>query len=410
MKLVGAVLMAAALAGCQENINAPGECPDLCPGDQIIVRDTIIPVTAGSDTTYFGFVPRSSRSSLLVSDGLSAGEYRSFVVFPKQRTDSITIDGVLQPYTIDTVAISFNLRLRDSTATGLTVFLHRIPLSTDTTITFAALQALIAANEPIDSIEVADSVRTGLIEAIFTGEEEMAKLAVPEDDSGQVAIALTVRASKPTGIALSVDPGASATAPKYENRGRIEIADTTRRRQVRAVQPADLNSYGWVSDIDLSRNPDPDLLYLGGPGGARVLVRFDIPKFILDSGQILRATLELTPAMVLNGLPNNPFGDSVAVRGILIDLGPKSPPLLTAGLSGAGGIGQGTADVVSIDFFRLATQWQVDGGPPPALFLAHADEFLGGGFMQPVFYSTRSPIGHPRLRLTYGLPTRPGRP
>lgn len=410
MKLVGAVLMIAVLAGCQENINAPGECPDLCPGEQIIVRDTVIPVTFGSDTTYFGFVPRASRTSLLLSDGLAAGEYRSFVVFPKQRTDSIELDGVLQEYAIDTVSISFNLRIRDSTASDLTVLLYRIPITTDTTVTFAQLEGLIAAaGEPLDSIVVADSVKTGVIEAIFSG-DDLAKLEVPADDSGQIAIALAVRASKPTGIALAVDGSSTATAPKYENRGRIQIADTTRRRQVRAVQPANIGSYGWVTNVDLSVNPDPDLLYLGGPGGARALVRFNIPDLLLDSAQILRATLELTPAAVLDGLPNNPFGDSVAVRGILIDLGPKSPPVVTPGLSSSGGIGQGTANLVSIDFFLLATQWQIDGGPPPALFLAHSDEFLGGGFMQPVFYSSRSPTGQPRLRLTYGLPTRPGRP
>ena len=84
--------------------------------------------------------------------------------------------------------------------------------------------------------------------------------------------------------------------------------------------------------------------------------------------------------MQLDGLPNNPLGDSVAVRGIQVDLGAKSPPLPTAGLQTAGKLFQGTTQLVSIDLFFLASQWQVDGGPPSIVFLASNDELLGGGF------------------------------
>ena len=100
----------------------------------------------------------------------------------------------------------------------------------------------------------------------------------------------------------------------------------------------------------------------------------------------------------------------MAVRGVAADLGAKSPPLGAAGLLIKGGLGQGTTNATQADMFSLVSQWQVAGGPPPGGFIAHLDEPPGGGFMQPVFYSTRSPTGQPRLRLTYGLPTRPGRP
>jgi hypothetical protein len=56
-------------------------------------------------------------------------------------------------------------------------------------------------------------------------------------------------------------------------------------------------------------------------------------------------------------------------------------------------MGQGTTDPTQVDMFRLVSQWQTAAGPPPVIFIAHPDEPLGGGFMQPVFYSTRSPTG-----------------
>ena len=87
-KLFAGLATVVAVAACQENISTPGDCPTLCPGEQIIVRDTMIFATVGGDSAFFGYFPRSSNSVMLVSSGLAAGELRSFVVFPKQRRDS----------------------------------------------------------------------------------------------------------------------------------------------------------------------------------------------------------------------------------------------------------------------------------------------------------------------------------
>ena len=63
-----------------------------------------------------------------------------------------------------------------------------------------------------------------------------------------------------------------------------------------------------------------------------------------------------------------------------------------------------------MDVRQLVEQWRVKNGPPPVLFLGLDPE--GGSFMQPRFFSTRSAPGGagPRLRITYALPTRPGKP
>ena len=63
--------------GCQEDLASPARCPELCPGNRIVVRDTVVEAVAGSDSSYFGYTLRSSRQVLLVSDSLPAGEYRS---------------------------------------------------------------------------------------------------------------------------------------------------------------------------------------------------------------------------------------------------------------------------------------------------------------------------------------------
>ncbi len=407
-KLFAGLATVIAVAACQENITTPGDCPTLCPGEQIIVRDTTILAIAGSDSAFFGYFPRASNTVLLVSSGLAAGELRSFLVFPKQRRDSIQVDGTQRALIVDTISISFSLQARDSTAKNLMLFLHRVPITVDTAITFDSLQVLIAGAPAFDSIAVADTVKLGKIEALFVG-PRLALIDGPEADSGRFALGLTVRADKPTGVRLGGGSGLTS-GPLFETRGKVDVSDTAKQRQRTSVRPDAADKLGYVGNRDLAVGADPDLLYIGGPQAARSILRFAIPKFILDSSQILRATLELTPAARLDGLPNNPGGDSLAVRGVAADLGAKSPPLGAAGLLVKGGLGQGTTNATQVDMFSLVSQWQVAGGPPPVVFIAHLDEPLGGGFMQPVFYSTRSPTGQPRLRLTYGLPTRPGRP
>ena len=47
---LGAVTLA--LAGCQEKLSAPGDCPGICPGDQSVVFDTLITPVFGGDSTY----------------------------------------------------------------------------------------------------------------------------------------------------------------------------------------------------------------------------------------------------------------------------------------------------------------------------------------------------------------------
>jgi hypothetical protein len=55
---------------------------------------------------------------------------------------------------------------------------------------------------------------------------------------------------------------------------------------------ADLTDYVHV--ISFPTLPDPSFLTVGGVPGRRALIRFNIPARILDSSNVLRATLELT--------------------------------------------------------------------------------------------------------------------
>jgi hypothetical protein len=400
--LAGIAAIALTAAGCKEDLSAPGHCPELCPGQQIPVFDTTIVAEAASDSSFFGFLPKAARQGLLVSNGLPAGEARAFVVFPAIRSDSFSLDGVFRKFTVDSADFTFTLQARDSTAKNLKIYLHKIPITVDSSITIADLEAAIAAGPIIDSILVPDSVKTGAVTTVLKG-TELDFLTTSAADSGKIGLGLTVAASKPTGVRLALDPlNIASTAPLFEIRGRVDISDTTRQSQVASVRATNVAKTGFV--FEGVTTPDPDLLEIGGLDAGRALLRFSLPTVIKDSAQLLRATLELTPARPLLGLPGSSMTDSVSARGVLVDLGAKSPPLSAASSPTLTGlIQEGTTAIVSIDLLPLVLQWRSKSGPPPVVLLTHNLE--NAGFMRPAFFSTRSPTGRPRLRITYALPT-----
>jgi hypothetical protein len=368
------------------------------------VFDTTIVATQGGDSSFFGYISQAAHQGILVSNGLPGSEARAFVVFPAIRTDSFPLDGAQRKFTPDSAAFTFTLQARDSTTTNLKIYLHRIPITIDTTITYAALDAAISAGPILDSILVPDSVRSGTVQVVLTG-AELGLLGTPPADSGKIGVGLRVGASKPTGVRLALDPlSLTGSAPKFEYRGKIDVPDTTRQRQTASVTATNTAKTGYRFETVPAANPNPDLLYLGGPLAARAIIRFAIPIMIKDTSQILKATLELTPAGPLNGLPSAILADSISARTVIVDLGAKSPPVSTASSPVQSGLAtSGTTAPVEINVLPFVQQWKPTNGPPQVVVVFHNQENVG--FMQPVFYSTRSAIGAPRLRIVYALPT-----
>jgi hypothetical protein len=115
--------------------------------------------------------------------------------------------------------------------------------------------------------------------------------------------------------------------------------------------------------------------------------------------QILRAELLLTPAQPILGVPD--IGTTITARGVLSDQGAKSPliPLLAS----IRAVTVGSTDTVAVEVVEIVRTWQVVKNPPAqAFFISLQPE--ASSFTVPIFASTRSPAGVPRLRITYVAP------
>lgn len=393
----GAALALVVLLGaCTEELSTPADCPTLCPGTSLIVRDTVLDVNVGQDSSYTGYLGAREITALLVSDGLNAGEARAFASFPAY-TDSVTVDGTRYALTVDSAAVVINLVARDSTVGGLKLFAHRVAGHIDTTATLADVDAMITPASLIDSVLVSDTLRRGAIRLVVPA-ANLGRLVAAPADSGRLGIAFRIKAAENTGLRFG-SIISTAGGPTLVVYGRVVVTDTAKQRQTLTV---------FSDTANYVIEPPPvgnDVLVAGGKLGTRTILRFTVPRVLRDSASVLRATLELTPAGPIPGLRNDPA--SLQVRGVLADLGAKSPTL--AGVSASANVLANSTNVQSVDVRTVVETWFGAANTQPTVLLMGLFP-EGASFGRPLFFSSRAPSGTPRLRLTYALPSRPGHP
>lgn len=389
------VVLAALSTACQEELTAPAECPEQCPGGDPRVFDTVLTPLPGSDSSYTGYLVRHRAGALLVSNGLPAAEARAIVRF-NARPDSIEVRDTLRGYAVDSALLSLNLIRRDTLLDGLKLYLYRIdPATVDSNATFASIAPQLAPGAIIDSIAVPDTLNSGLVRVILRG-ADVAKVALPVEGNGVLAIGVAMAAPQASGVRIgSSQAGTGASFVSYVT---VDVPDTGSVRKQTLTTSTAFNTYVLESSL----TPDPDLLTVGGEPSSRALLRFDLPQPIEDSATIVRATLELIPVAPVLGLPTDP--PLLQGTALFADLGAKSPVVTTDNrFIVSDTISVGTADTIRLDVTSLVRLWQAVDERPEAIFLSLLPE--AASFSRPVFGSTRSGTpGPPRLRVTYLRP------
>jgi hypothetical protein len=308
------------------------------------------------------------------------------------RPDSVRIGDSLYAYTIDSVVISIGVLARDANATGIVLQLYRAPATVDSGVTYADVASYVTPSTLLDSLVVPDTLQNGNLRAVFAG-ADLAKVDILPADSGVLAIAVGMTADSITGVELG-STNAATFLPSISTYISVAAVDSTK-------QPGPIRRVP-AFDTYVEQNPPPldsDQLQLGGAPSSRILVRFNVPPAVLTNVEILRAELLFTPIEPIQGVPN--IGTTVTARGVLSDQGAKSPlvPLLATSTA----LTVGSTDSVTLEVVTLVRTWQVPDNPPAqAFFLSLQPE--ASSFTRPVFASTRSPSGAPRLRITYVVP------
>ncbi len=376
-------------AACTERLTTPGSCPSLCPGGQVVVRDTVIDVTFASDSSLGGYNGPTDATALLLSTGSTLGESRAVVRFAR-RGDSLFVRDSVRTFTLDSAEIIVYLVQRDTTVSGLILDVFRLPRTIDTLVTVSELDANFTPEALLFSVPLVDSARAGPIPFPFQG-ASLAKVAFTPADSTELVIGMRLRAPT-TGAARLGALRSGALAAAFISYVDIGVTDTTIRKQSIVRSPA--------RDFTVrppTAAPGATVLTVGGFPSRRAFMRFTLPSFLRDSATIIRATLELDGVAPVVGIP----GDSVRidVRGLLADFGVKSPIVGDRGATTY--LRHGERDI-SVDIASLVTLWQGGAPLPAALRLEIGSEW--STFLQPAFHSSQSASGGPRIRITYRPP------
>lgn len=388
-RLLTAMLFAGVLAACQEKLTAPGDCPGLCPSDNLVVGDTVI--AAELDSTYTGFVEASEGSRILASNGANGERFIGVARFAA-RDNSIVVRDTARPFVVDSVILTVTVQTRDVAAPGLALEFFMLPgtVLVDSSTTYAEVDAQLTPDRLLGVAPLADTLTNGLLRVALPGD-----IPFTAADTNVLRLAYRLTGPTQTGIALASSAQGLA-GPAFITWLRVALPDTTVIRSLPRIVVFD----GYLSDTPAPA-PSPDLMTIGGVPSSRTLLRFSLPTRIRDSAQIIRATLQLVPVAPITGLP----GDSATldVRGIFSDLGPKSPRITTtAGLLLTEELTVGSSDTVFVEVTPIARLWNTASRPPTAFFVAIAREASTFAFAQ--FGSSRTPDARPTLHITYALP------
>jgi hypothetical protein len=406
LSFLAALGLGLAVAGCQEQLTAPGGCPATCPGGTPVLRDTVLDALVGADSTHIGYRVRGSTAGgLRVSNGLiGATDYAVMRFQPRENTlpvrDTALDSLVERTYTIDSVSIDFSLLARDTTASGVVVEVHRLPAATDTGASFASIAALMTPSTLIDSVTIADSIPGDSAiryHFIFHG-DTTPLMQIDSADLGAFAIGFAISGAATTGIRIG-GISSQSEVPTFRTWVTLNIADTTSSVKHQIIPKAPVFTT-YVSN-SVAPAPDSTILAIGTPDAARGLIRFPWPKYLRDSALLARATLELVPAQAIDGLPGD--SASVEVRGVFADFGAKSPFTL---LRGTHVLALGSLDTVRIDVVSEIQLWQGSNRLPHPPLLEVRMNPEGASFTEPRFYSTWDTVAarRPRLRITYQVP------
>lgn len=392
-RLVLALTAAAALGACQERLTVPGECPGLCPGNGMVIRDTVIEADFGRDSSFAGYIGFNDAAGMILTNASAAGTAHAIVAFAGP-PETFELGGVNYEYGVDSVLISLGVIGRDTLIAPPRLLLYRVPVGLDSTTAIAELESYFTPENLVDTLHIADTLQVGYVNLLLSG-DELAKLATVPADSGRLAFGVALDGAQPTGVRL----GSRLTAgygPTIINYITLESEDTTILKQFLAP-----NVTYSAAVRDTEPVEDPDLLVVGGTPTRRSIIRFTLPPAVEQSATVLRATLEVTPARPHYDLA---FDASwLDVRLVVVDLGFRSIPV-PAGAGTAQLPSAGLA-AASVEVTSILNTWRTQPLVPRMLYLSITPE--GQAYAEPVFHSTRSSeTGRPRLRITYAVPGR----
>ena len=443
-RLAWLFLLVAAGTACTEDATSAGVCPNFCPSDSISIKDTIFTAIIARDSSFRGYVPGYASEAMTATDVPGVVDSRPFFTTDTmfRRVTPKSGDTTTVPISVDSSRVRFVIVRRPKNTTNLRLRLYRLPVTADSTSTFASLDPDFTAT-PVDSLNVndllalpaiadthtvrlwdslwgvqpADSIRVDTAGHVLQINHVDSTLVVyfkldtlraslSDADTGRIAWGMRVAADSLASVALGTRES-GGNGPLMRWFFHYTIPDT-----VSATPDSVVHSDKFVPvrfDAFVFNPPTPPLdsnLAVGGVPSARAVLRVKLPAFLHDTIDVVRATVILVPVNAVPGARGDSF--QILARPVLTDLGAKSPLGTAANLFGHSVIHIGSPDTVRIELTNLVRAWSADTTLATTFFLGQVPEATSYTEIQ--FYSSRAPALRPGLHVTYVKRFRFGNP
>jgi len=385
------VLLAAA---CGEDVVAPAVCPEYCPTARLVVVDTILLGSIENDSSYSDYVlrHRAKRMQIALDDTVVSNGVFRFQEFEEEIIiGDLNLSGPV--VAVDSFRLQFFLSRRSETTEATEIAVHRLPVSVDSTTTYAELEPYFEDSARVATLDLPDSVTGGTVSAILPGD------AFPTliEDSLVSSVGLAYRSAQ-AGFADIITSDSTFLATILIRYAQV---DSIGEAVVPGSDTVLVDFDTFVSSV--SPVADVNTLTVGGSPANRSLIRTNVPTQIVDSSNVVRATLILVPSEPTTGIT----GDALVIvaEALSIDVGAKSPIVsLPSEVEGLGivAIPAGWSDTVRVEVTHLVRAWKAGTSLPRTISLRTIPE--GGSLSYARFQSSRSAIGMPSLQVSYVPP------
>jgi hypothetical protein len=366
-------------------------CPDFCPDVRISIRDSVFPASIVRDSSYRGYVAPYSAPTLQVSNGgtvESRGVFR-FSAFQEELQVGSSASQTGPVVATDSFRLNVTLARRTDEGQVLELAVFRLPADVDTAASFGDLDPFFQDSTAIGILAIADTVDDGQVSAILPGD------AFPtlEADSFRVGIGFALRSA--VGFADFVTINADPSSGSLTRYAQVDSADGELAARTDEVTLS-MDNFVFPALAPLGAAQ----LTVGGAPAARAFLRSALPAYVVDSSNVLRATLIMVPSEPVSGAP----GDTVFLiaKALATDVGPKSPVIEidvdTLSL-GTADVPVGSTDTVRIDITHIVRSWTQNPDRPRSLALVAQTEAASAAEFR--FHSSESASAVPVLQVTY---------
>ena len=301
------VILAAALlaTACTEKLGSGRACPGLCPIEEVFISDTTIQGVVVDSTVFAGPAVGSEGRLLLATRTDDAIDLRAVIRFDTlPNTFAVTKNGTSVTDTIQGLLKAQLLVVGDDTLNA------HLP-TTD---------SIVIAAYDVDTTGVADTA-VAPVAALFVPSRKIGEgrfpsalaadtMRIPLNDSivaarmignGRLRIGLRLESGGNNIVRLSSTTGAHEPILQYRAFSGADTtsADTLKTWFANSSSPSDDQTVkAQLADYTLvvkgTPPPPAGVFAVGGIRGRRTYLAFDVPKRLLDSTQIVRATLRLS--------------------------------------------------------------------------------------------------------------------